>query len=112
YFGGLGNDINYLEMKRYMHDQLLRDTDLFSMTHSVEARVPYLDHVLVEKLWRTAPALKLDRAMNKPLLVRAVNDVAVDEAATRPKLGFTFPMSGWMKTAAPEMQEMAEAGPL
>ena len=32
--------VNYLEIKRYLHDQLLRDTDVFSMAHSIEARVP------------------------------------------------------------------------
>jgi len=102
--------INYLEMKRYMHDQLLRDTDIFSMAHSVEVRVPYLDHVLVEQVWNLPPGLKLDKAINKPLLVRAVDDSAVLAAGTRPKCGFTFPMARWMKTAAPEMREMAEAG--
>jgi asparagine synthase (glutamine-hydrolysing) len=109
-FGPLGNcgDINYIEMKRYLHDQLLRDTDVFSMAHSIEVRVPYLDHILVEKLWHTSPSLKLDKAMNKPLLVRAVNDASVEQASARPKLGFTFPMARWMKTAAPEMREMAE----
>jgi asparagine synthase (glutamine-hydrolysing) len=113
-FGSLGvsGDINYIEMKRYLHDQLLRDTDVFSMARSIEVRVPYLDHILVEKLWHTSPSLKLDKAMNKPLLVRAVNDASVEQAAARPKLGFTFPMARWLKTAAPEMREMAETGSL
>lgn len=107
-----GTAINYIEMKRYLHDQLLRDTDVFSMAHSIEARVPYLDHVLVERLWRTAPQFKLDKTMNKPLLVRAVGDEAVREAGQRPKRGFTFPMARWMKSAAPEMRELAETGEL
>jgi asparagine synthase (glutamine-hydrolysing) len=103
---------NYIEMKRYLHDQLLRDTDVFSMAHSIEARVPFLDHVLVEKLWNTAPGLKLSRKMNKPLLVGAVQDDAVLAAGTRPKRGFTFPMARWMRSSAPQMQEMAETGSL
>jgi asparagine synthase (glutamine-hydrolysing) len=94
--------VNYLEMKRYLHDQLLRDTDVFSMAHSIEARVPWLDHVLVEKLWHVAPERKLDAAMNKPLLVRGIGDTAVQAAGSRPKKGFTFPMAQWMKTCAPE----------
>jgi asparagine synthase (glutamine-hydrolysing) len=119
HFGSLGaggavnaTSINYIEMKRYLHDQLLRDTDVFSMAHSIEARVPYLDHVLVERLWHTAPELKFNAAVNKPLLVDAVNDAAVRAAGSRPKRGFTFPMARWMKTSAPEMQEMAETGSL
>jgi asparagine synthase (glutamine-hydrolysing) len=112
HFGHLGADINYIEMKRYMHDQLLRDTDVFSMAHSIEARVPYLDHKTVESLWRTEPSIKLDKALNKPLLVRAINDPSAEQAGTRPKRGFTFPMARWMKTAKPEMQEMSETGSL
>ena len=103
-------NINYLEMKRYLHDQLLRDTDVFSMAHSIEARVPFLDHVLVERLWNTAPALKLSATMNKPLLVNAINDPSVLEAASRPKQGFTFPMARWMKNCSPELRDMAETG--
>lgn len=105
-------DINYLEMKRYLHDQLLRDTDVFSMAHSIEARVPYLDHVLVERLWNTAPELKLNKAMNKPLLVQAVGEACVRSAGERPKRGFTFPMAQWMRTSGPELREMAEGGAL
>jgi asparagine synthase (glutamine-hydrolysing) len=119
HFGALLTDhkpdaasINYLEMKRYLHDQLLRDTDVFSMAHSIEARVPYLDHMLVERLWNTAPASKLSKSVNKPLLVGAINDPAVLAAGSRPKRGFTFPMARWMKTCAPELREMAETGSL
>lgn len=104
--------VNYVEMKRYLHDQLLRDTDVFSMAHSIEARVPLLDHVLVERLWRTAPESKLGGTVNKPLLVDAVGEAAVREAAARPKRGFSFPMDKWMKAAAPELREMAAHGPL
>ena len=104
--------VNYLEIKRYLHDQLLRDTDVFSMTHSIEARVPWLDHVLAERLWRVAPERKLDPAMNKPLLVRGIGDAAVTAASSRPKKGFVFPMAHWMKTCAPELQEMSSGGTL
>src|SRR5581483_3699482 len=43
---------NCLEMQRYLHDQLLRDADVFGMAHSVEIRVPYLDHTVVEAVGR------------------------------------------------------------
>ena len=104
--------MNYIEVKRYLHDQLLRDTDVFSMAHSIEARVPYLDHVLVERLWSVAPSLKLDHAVNKPLLVRAVDDPLLLRAGSRPKNGFVFPMARWMRTCAPELREIADSGAL
>jgi asparagine synthase (glutamine-hydrolysing) len=98
---------NYVEMKKYLHDQLLRDTDVFSMAHSIEARVPYLDHILVERLWRMESHLKLDRSINKPILVRGVDDPLLFEVAARKKRGFTFPMSRWMKACLPDLREMA-----
>ena len=96
---------NYLEIKRYLHDQLLRDTDVFSMAHSIEARVPFLDHLIVERMWGLASGLKLDKAVNKPLLVNAVDAPLLSAAASRKKLGFTFPMDHWLKSCISEFQE-------
>jgi asparagine synthase (glutamine-hydrolysing) len=98
---------NYIEFKRYLHDQLLRDTDVFGMAHSIEARVPYLDHVIVERAWSLPSELKLDKAVNKPLLVKAVDDPLLLAAAMRKKRGFTFPMGRWMKICRSELQEIA-----
>ena len=50
----MADEVNYIEMKRYLHDQLLRDSDVFSMAHSIELRVPLLDHPLVEAARRHA----------------------------------------------------------
>ena len=65
------NRFHYLEMKRYLHDQLLRDSDVFSMAHSIELRVPLLDDPLVEAGCRIPPADKIAGGMNKPKLVEA-----------------------------------------
>jgi asparagine synthase (glutamine-hydrolysing) len=102
------------EMRRYLHDQLLRDTDVFSMAHSIEVRVPFLDHILVGQ----ASGLSLDRlpnasaraAGNKPLLTEAAADPAVFEAAGRSKRGFAFPFGKWMRSNSGELREMALAG--
>ena len=110
--GEPGRILNYLEMKRYLHDQLLRDTDVFGMAHSIEARVPYLDHVVVEKAWALPAKRKLDASVNKPVLVRAVDDPAVTAAATNKKRGFSFPMNRWMQSSIGELQEIAAAARL
>src|SRR5690606_9808845 len=81
------DSLNYMEMKRYLHDQLLRDTDVFSMAHSVEVRVPYLDHTIVDTVSRIAPASKLARKLNKPLLIRAIGEPLLVEAGKRKKKG-------------------------
>ena len=104
-----GPAFRQMEMRRYLHDQLLRDTDVFSMAHSIEVRVPYLDHVLV----RQASALSNAPARvagNKPLLTEAAADPAVFEAARRSKRGFSFPFAQWMRLNSGQLREMALAG--
>jgi asparagine synthase (glutamine-hydrolysing) len=98
---------NYIELKRYMHDQLLRDTDVFSMANSIEARVPYLDHLIVERAARTLASAKLAKGPNKPLLVNAVQDPLIRERASARKRGFTFPFQKWMRENADELEGIA-----
>jgi asparagine synthase (glutamine-hydrolysing) len=106
------NRFHYLEMKRYLHDQLLRDADVFSMTHSIELRVPLLDDPLVEAGCRIPPREKVSSTVNKPKLVDAIGDPVVRSAAMRPKRGFVFPFATWMKANAAGFEERALAGNL
>lgn len=100
--------VNYIEFKRYMHDQLLRDTDVFSMTHSLEVRVPFLDHEIVDYATSANASSKVAaNGVNKPLLVAAVADPVVRAAAARKKLGFSFPMDRWMRGYSGELEEMS-----
>ncbi len=72
---------NRMEFRRYLHDQLLRDTDVFSMAHSIEARVPFLDHTVVECAATLSSAAKIGtNGINKPLLVGAVDDPLLRKA--------------------------------
>jgi len=89
--------LSYLELKFYLQNQLLKDTDFMSMRHSVETRVPFLDHKLVEYVSGLSPELKLNKKLNKSLLVEAVRDLLPLEIFTRPKMGFTFPFQKWLK---------------
>src|SRR5580658_1145903 len=98
-----------MEMRRYLHDQLLRDTDVFSMAHSIEVRVPFLDHQVVERA-ASLPQPELNGHGNKPLLTEAVADPAVFAAAHRSKRGFAFPFGKWMRLNSGELREMALAG--
>lgn len=89
--------LSYLELKFYLQNQLLKDTDFMSMYHSVEVRVPFLDHLLVEYLSNLLPEIKLSRDINKPLLVESVRDLLPLEIFSRSKMGFTFPFQKWLK---------------
>lgn len=104
------NQFHYLEMKRYLHDQLLRDSDVFSMAHSLELRVPFLDHEVVEWNARVPASEKLSREFNKPQLLNAVPHPLLEQAARRRKQGFTFPFARWMRKNAEMLEERATAG--
>ncbi len=101
---------NYIEFKRYLHDQLLRDADVFGMAHSIEVRVPFLDHLVVEYAAGVRPALKQANGVNKPLLAGAVGDPLLSRAGGAAKRGFSFPMDRWMKASSDELEEMARSG--
>lgn len=105
--GVSANGVNYIEMKRYLHDQLLRDTDVFGMAHSVEIRVPYLDDEVVGIASMSPANEKTNGASNKPLLVEAIGEALVSEASRRAKRGFVLPTGRWMKERANTMREMA-----
>jgi len=100
--------VHYCELKRYLHDQLLRDSDVFGMAHSLELRVPYLDHRVVEACCALTPKGMLDKTVNKPLLAAALRHPLIDRIARSPKRGFTFPFSEWMRTHTDALAEMAE----
>jgi asparagine synthase (glutamine-hydrolysing) len=89
-----------LEAQFYLQNQLLRDTDVFGMAHSLEVRVPFLDHRLVEHVAALPAALKLSPTETKPLLRAAMMDDLGVETLNRPKMGFTFPFSQWLRGAA------------
>ncbi len=100
---------NHLEHQRYLHDQLLRDADVFGMAHSIEIRVPLLDHRVVEHAAGVSAARKIARRFNKPLLVEASGDAGVRRAASLKKRGFTFPMQRWMTQSAADLESAAGA---
>ncbi len=88
---------SYLDLSFYMHNQLLKDTDFMSMRHSVEVRVPFLDHKLVEYVSSLPISLKLGGIRPKGLLIEAVTDTLPNEVWERKKMGFTFPFAVWLK---------------
>ena len=103
--------IMLLEFRAYLQNQLLKDTDVMSMAHSIEARVPFLDHKLTEWVFGLPNNLQIDRAMNKPLLVKAMREQLPETIWNRPKMGFTFPFGVWMKSLAEDLQRQCdEAG--
>jgi asparagine synthase (glutamine-hydrolysing) len=85
--------VSLLELSVYMRSVLLRDSDVMSMAHSLELRVPFLDHRLV------AYALRNHLAGNgkKDQLVAAFSDVLPARTLVRAKQGFDLPMDAWFR---------------
>jgi len=96
-----------LEFGGYLQSQLLRDADVMGMAHSVEIRVPYLDHRLVEHVLGLPLAVKIAPRESKPLLTRALGGDLPREVWDRPKMGFTFPFDSWMGRRAEELTAMS-----
>ncbi len=89
------NQASALELGGYMCNTLLRDTDTMSMAHSLEVRVPLIDHVLVERMLSVPGESKLRPDEPKWLLVDAVGDLP-REIVDRPKRGFELPFKHWL----------------
>lgn len=96
-----------LEFEHYLQNQLLKDSDVMGMAHSIEIRVPYLDHQLVERTAQLPLSAKLDGGMNKPLLVKQLDDALPEEVWNRPKMGFTLPFGEWLKQQGQELRAVS-----
>ena len=85
--------VSLLELSVYMRSVLLRDSDVMSMAHSIELRVPFLDHRLV------AHALRNHLASNgrKDKLRTAFSNVLPARTLRRAKQGFELPMGTWLR---------------
>jgi asparagine synthase (glutamine-hydrolysing) len=86
--------ISLFELRGYMRNQLLRDTDFMSMAHSLEIRVPLIDKELVE----FAFSLPSKYRKRKKFLVETMGKRLPKEVWNRPKQGFTFPFDRWIRT--------------
>lgn len=93
---GILSNISSAELNNYLSDTLLRDTDQMSMAHALEVRVPFLDYKLVEYVIGLNDKVKYP-ATPKKLLVDATKGLLPENIINRPKMGFTFPWSEWMK---------------
>lgn len=103
--------LGFLEMTDYMQNQLLRDTDVASMTNGVEVRVPMLDHELVEFLLTIPNDIRRLERPGKRFLTSIAGDIP-NEIAGRSKMGFTLPIGAWMRTSLkPSVDAMITSAP-
>lgn len=89
--------LQYFDLKSYLPLDILTKVDRMSMAHSIEARVPLLDHKLVEFAATVPPELKLRRGMTKYIFKQAMSGIVPDEILSRPKRGFAIPLGRWFR---------------
>jgi asparagine synthase (glutamine-hydrolysing) len=89
--------IQYVDFKTYLPDDILAKVDRASMAHSLEVRVPLLDHLFVEHVAAIPAAMKLKRGEGKHIFKRALRGLVPDEVLTRKKMGFSVPLDRWFR---------------
>ena len=94
--------MSYLELKLRLPELLLMRVDKITMATSVEARVPFLDHHLVEYAMSLPVDLKIKGTSGKHILKRALENVLPADLLYRPKRGFGAPIREWFRGASGE----------
>lgn len=94
HFPTTADEVSYLELSRYMRNQLLGDSDVMSMKWGLELRVPFVDSQLFSEVSTIPAAIRLGKG--KQLLKKAIPEIP-SYITNRPKRGFTFPFELWME---------------
>ena len=89
--------VSCFELQSYMVNTLLRDTDAASMANSLEVRVPFLDHRLVEFVGGLPKKAKYEPGVPKSLLIEALRDLLPEEVVRQRKRTFTLPWDVWLR---------------
>lgn len=87
----------YCDLNIYLPEDILAVTDRMSMQHSLEVRVPFLDHKFLEFCATIPPEMKLKWLQKKHLLKNAVKNYLPKEVISHRKQGFVGPMTRWLK---------------
>jgi asparagine synthase (glutamine-hydrolysing) len=95
----------YVDTKVWLPDDLLMKMDKMSMAASLEARVPFLDHNLVEFAASLPLSLKLDGLQGKGVLRRLARGMLPPEIIKRKKVGFVVPINIWFRGALKPLLE-------
>jgi asparagine synthase (glutamine-hydrolysing) len=108
--GGALERMGHADLQTYLVELLMKQ-DQMSMAASLESRVPFLDHELVEHVAALPGACKVRGWQTKAILREALRDVVPQPILSRPKLGFPTPVGRWLRQPfAPLLRELVCGG--
>ena len=90
------NRVLYLDMKMYLDGDILPKVDRASMAHSLEVRVPFLNHEILKFISRLPIQYKLDGLTTKAVLRKAMQPYLPPQIVRRSKKGFNMPVAKWL----------------
>ncbi|MEP2026288.1 MAG: asparagine synthase (glutamine-hydrolyzing) [Reichenbachiella sp.] len=93
------NNLLRLDTKFVLPNDMLKKVDLMSMANSLEVRVPFLDHELVDFVFRLPEEMKINGSFRKRILQDTYRSILPSELYNRPKKGFEIPLLDWLKTS-------------
>ncbi|MEW6983621.1 XrtA/PEP-CTERM system amidotransferase [Colwelliaceae bacterium 6471] len=109
--------LQYLDIKTYLVGDILTKVDRASMAHSLEVRVPFLDHKFVEWTATVPTSLKIKNGCGKYLLKKAMEPHLPNDVLYRNKMGFRVPLTDWFRGPLKEKlrdallsEQIAESG--
>jgi len=101
-FSGINRDL-YLDLKTYLTDNILVKVDRMSMANSLEARVPLLDHRLVEMAFSLPADWKVQGSATKWFFKQSMQGILPQAVIQRRKEGFSIPIKNWLRTDLREL---------